>query len=153
MRWSEEMPTEPTRPSFDTIFTRLAWLMSQRSTCRRLKVGAVITSLDHRRVYAVGYNGNASGLGNDCDRHGEEAVGNCGCLHAEENAVINCDVSRSLEKVVYCTHLPCVMCAKRIVNLGGVKQVFFATDYRIRDSLPLLLSVNIEVNQIKVEGP
>lgn len=136
------------RPSFHDIFLKLAWLMSQRSTCRRLQVGAVITSVDHRRVYAVGYNGNASGLPNDCDRHGEEGIGNCGCLHAEENAVINCDVSRSLEKVVYCTHLPCAMCAKRIINLGGVKMVYYSTDYRIRDSIKILGAAGIVVAQL-----
>lgn len=68
------------RPSFHEIFMKLAWLMNERSTCRRLKVGCVITSVDHRRVYAVGYNGNASGLANDCDRVGEAAVGSCGCF-------------------------------------------------------------------------
>jgi dCMP deaminase len=136
------------RPSFHEIFIKLAWLMSQRSTCRRLQVGAVITSVDSRRVYAVGYNGNASGLANDCDRHGEAGVGNCGCLHAEENAVINCDVSRALPKIVYCTHLPCVMCAKRLVNLGGVETVYYATDYRIRDSIKILGAARINVEQL-----
>ncbi len=133
------------RPSFDSVFLRLAWLMSHRSTCRRLKVGAVVTSADHRRVYAVGYNGNASGLANDCDRHGEEAVGHCGCLHAEENAVINCDVARNLPKIVYVTHLPCAMCAKRITNLGGVRRLVYDADYRVRDSLDLLRLVGVEV--------
>lgn len=131
------------RPSFESIFLDFARRLAERSTCARLKVGAVVTSEDFRRVYAVGYNGNASGLANDCDRHGEEAVGNCGCLHAEENAVINCDVSRALPKIVFCTHLPCVMCAKRIVNLGGVKKVFFANDYRVRTSAEIFEKVGI----------
>jgi len=96
---------------------------------------------------AVGYNGNAAGCANDCDRHGEAAVGNCGCLHAEENAVINCDVTRSTRKIVFCTHLPCLMCAKRLINLGGVEHVYYDHDYRNHDSLDLLTSVKIEVEQ------
>lgn len=123
------------RPSFHRIYMDLAVSLSQRSTCARLSVGAVITSPDFRKVYAVGYNGNVAGGQNDCDRHGEEAVGNCGCLHAEENAVINCDTARHHEKIVFCTHLPCVMCAKRLINLGGVVQMFYKNDYRLKDSL------------------
>jgi dCMP deaminase len=98
-------------------------------------------------VLAVGYNGSASGLKNDCDRHGDEAVGNCGCLHAEENAVINTDVPRSTPKIVFCTNLPCVMCAKRLINLGGVVKVYYDRDYRIRDSLDLLTKSGIEFVQ------
>ena len=45
----------------------------------------MITSTDFRKVLAVGYNGNATGLANSCDR---DEAGNCGCLHSEENAVI-----------------------------------------------------------------
>lgn len=59
------------------------------------------------------------------------------CLHAEENAVINCDVPRATPKVVFCTHLPCPMCAKRIINLGGVEDVLYLNDYRRKDSLHL----------------
>lgn len=125
----------------------LAIKMSERSTCRRLKVGCTITSPDFRRVLSVGYNGGASGAKNDCDVIGEAAVGNCGCLHAEENAVINCDVPRQVAKVAFCTHLPCLMCAKRLINLGGVAQVYYLHDYRKRESLELLESVGIKIEQ------
>lgn len=125
------------RPSFHQICMNLAEQISQRSTCARMHVGCVIATPDFRKVLSWGYNGNVSKGKNDCDRHGEEAVGNCGCLHAEENAVINCDVPRSTEKIVFCTHLPCVMCAKRLINLGGVCEVYYRNDYRKRDSLQL----------------
>lgn len=71
-------------------------------------------------------------------------MGNCGCLHAEENAVINCDTARHHEKIVFCTHLPCVMCAKRLINLGGVKEVYYQTDYRKKDSLEIFEHHNIK---------
>ena len=83
MRWTLRAPA----PSADSRIAR-------RSTCTRLDVGTVITTTDYRKVLAVGYNGNASGLPNSCDR---DEPGNCGCLHSEENAVINCDApQRSL---------------------------------------------------------
>lgn len=129
---------------------RLAVTLAERSTCKRLKVGTVITSTDFRKVLAVGYNGNASGLHNGCDR---DEVGNCGCLHSEENAVINCDSPRSTEKVVFVTHLPCAMCAKRLINLGNVRRVLYAHDYRSRDSVDLFAQVGITVSQVKLAKP
>lgn len=129
---------------------RLAVTLAERSTCKRLKVGTVITSTDFRKVLAVGYNGNASGLHNGCDR---DEVGNCGCLHSEENAVINCDSPRSTEKVVFVTHLPCAMCAKRLINLGNVRRVLYAHDYRSRDSVDLFAQVGITVGQVKLSKP
>lgn len=139
------MTQERQRPSFQEIYLQLASTLAARSTCRRLQVGTVITSTDFRKVLAVGYNGNATGLHNGCDR---DEPGNCGCLHSEENAVINCDAPRQIEKLVFVTHLPCVQCAKRLINLGNVKTVYYGQDYRIKDSVELLSSVGIQVKQL-----
>ena len=133
------------RPTFQQIYLRLAKELSERSTCRRLRVGTVITSVDFRKVLAVGYNGNATGLPNQCDR---EEPGNCGCLHSEENAVINCDTPRHVDKLVFVTHLPCVACAKRLINLGNVQAVYYDQEYRIRDSVDLLQGVGIDVHHL-----
>jgi dCMP deaminase len=135
------------RPSFQEIYLNLAYTMAKRSTCQRLKVGTVITSTDFRKVLAVGYNGNASGLPNKCDR---EEQGNCGCLHSEENAVINCDSPRSVEKVAFVTHHPCPSCAKRLINLGNVKTVYFGADYRSSEAAALFAATGIEL--IKLPG-
>lgn len=137
------------RPAFEEIYLKLAQTLASRSTCKRLKVGTVITSTDFRKVLAVGYNGNASGLPNQCDR---DEVGNCGCLHSEENAVINCDSPRHIEKFVFVTHLPCSFCAKRLINLGNVKKVFYGEDYRNRDALALFETVGIEIAQVTLEN-
>ncbi|NDD91933.1 hypothetical protein EBZ37_07600 [bacterium] len=137
------------RPSFENIYLTLARTLSARSTCKRLQVGTVITTTDYRKVLAVGYNGNATGLHNGCDR---EEPGNCGCLHSEENAVINCDAPRATEKVVFVTHLPCVACAKRLINLGNVKKIFYIQDYRLKDSIEILKSVGIDVQQLELLG-
>jgi dCMP deaminase len=133
------------RPSFQEIYMDLAFTLARRSTCARLNVGTVITSTDFRKVLAVGYNGNATGLPNRCDR---DEAGNCGCLHSEENAVINCDSPRTIEKFGFVTHLPCSACAKRLINLGNVKKIYYAHDYRTRDSLALFETVGIAVEQL-----
>lgn len=133
------------RPSFEQVYMDFAHAIARRSSCKRLQVGTVITTPDFRKVLSIGYNGNAAGLKNGCDR---EEAGNCGCLHSEENAVINCDSPRHVEKIIFVTHLPCVMCAKRIINLGNVIKVIFHQEYRTRDSIALMRQVNIPLYQM-----
>lgn len=140
---------ERVRPSFQRIYMELAFMLAKRSTCHRLNVGTVITSTDFRRVLAVGYNGNASGLPNGCDR---EEAGNCGCLHSEENAVINCDSPRQTPKVVFVTHLPCVQCAKRLINLGGVEKVYYCENYRSCDSVEIFKRLSIQIEQLPMDS-
>jgi dCMP deaminase len=106
-----------------------AFQLSRRSTCKRLHVGAVVVSADYSRVYGIGYNGNAAGFPNCCDR---EEPGNCGCLHAEDNALLKTNDGPEIKKIMFLTHLPCAYCAKRIINKGGIQKVFFAQDYRIK---------------------
>lgn len=136
------------RPSFESVYMQFAKSIAARSSCKRLNVGSVITTTDFRKVLAIGYNGNASGLPNACDR---DEAGNCGCLHSEENAAINCDSPRYVEKFVFVTHLPCMQCAKRLINIGNVKKVFFDTDYRRRESVELFKQVNIELFRLEEE--
>ena len=100
-------------------------------------------------MLAVGYNGNASGLPNQCDT---QIPGQCGCLHSEENAAINCDSPRNVEKLVFVTHHPCVYCAKRLINLGNVKKVHYLHDYRNSSARELFEYVGIELKKIELDG-
>ncbi len=137
---------KPERPSFESVFMDFAKAIAERSSCKRLNVGTVVTSTDFRKVLSIGYNGNAAGLPNGCDR---DEPGNCGCLHSEENAAINCDSPRYVEKFIFVTHLPCSACAKRLINIGNVKKVFYLEDYRKREGITLLTSTGIEVFKIE----
>lgn len=144
------------RPSFHDIYMRLACLMSERSTCVRtnsagelMKVGAAIVSSDFRQVFAVGYNGNASGLPNGCD---STEPGKCGCIHAETNAVVSCTAARDEPKILFCTHLPCMACAKLIIQLGGVREVYYQQDYRLKDSLSTLTGAGIQMGHLSDGG-
>ena len=141
-------PVSQPRPTFEAIYMGLALSLAERSTCHRLKVGTVITSVDFRKVLAVGYNGNASGLPNGCDR--KDQPGNCGCLHSEENAVINCDSPRHIEKIVFVTHMPCALCAKRLINLGQVQKVYYHSEYRTSDARELLGAVGIALIPLRL---
>ncbi len=137
------------RPQFEEIYMDLAFSLARRSSCVRLNVGTVITSTDFRKVLAIGYNGNATGLPNCCDR---DVAGNCGCLHSEENAVINCDSPRFIEKLVFVTHMPCVACAKRLINLGNVKKIYYGREYRSQDALLLFDQVGIAYQHLPLES-
>ena len=136
------------RPGFQEIMLRMAQLVAQRSTCLRLQVGTVISSKDFRQVYSMGYNGNASGLPNASDNTGPEAVGNCGCCHAELNAIVNCSASREVEKLVFSTDSPCIMCAKYLINLGGVTAIYFLRPYRTQEAASLLERSNITLHHV-----
>ena len=134
------------RPPFEQLYMDFAVNLSKRSTCKRLSVGCVITSIDYSYVYGIGYNGNAKGLTNCCDR---DEPGNCGCLHSEENALLKVNVDNNTPKVAFCTHQPCAYCAKRFINKGGFKQIFYKFPYRKTEGLELLKQAGIEV--IKME--
>ncbi|RLA65266.1 MAG: hypothetical protein DRQ88_02995 [Epsilonproteobacteria bacterium] len=130
------------RIAFEEIYMKLAFDLAKRSTCIRLQVGAVIVSSDYSRVYGIGYNGNAAGLPNKCDT---STPGTCGCLHAEDNALLKTNGGPEVSKTVFVTHQPCAYCAKRMVNKGGVKKVFYCLPYRCRDGLDILEQTGIEV--------
>lgn len=133
------------RPNFEEIYMSLAESLAKRSTCQRLNVGTVVTTTDFRKVLSVGYNGNAQGLTNCCD---SEEPGKCGCIHSETNAIINCDTPRNIDKYIFVTHTPCIMCSKQIINLGNVKKVFYKNDYRDKSGQKLLNLVGIKTKKL-----
>jgi dCMP deaminase len=114
------------RPPREGIYIDFASHWAMRSTCKRLKVGAVITTNDLRQVIAVGYNGPAKGLGHARCRGNQP--GKCGCLHAEMNAIAQAD-SRIPEKTIFVTHFPCEICAQLIVQ-NNITRVYFKFPYR-----------------------
>lgn len=133
------------RPSWDDLYMNFANNLCSRSTCKRLRVGCVITSWDHNRVLAIGYNGNYARGPNVCD---SEEPGNCGCLHAEENAIIKLDYNDHNMKRLYSAVSPCKMCAKRIIN-AGISEVVYSELYRSNDGITLLQNNGITVIQHK----
>ena len=106
----------------------------------RLKVGAVVTTWDMRRVLAIGYNGPARGLPPEYIR---DTPGDSGCLHAEDNAICALD-STILTTIMFVTNLPCEMCAQRIVQAGIVKVVYLR-DYRVRTGLEVLQKCGVQI--------
>lgn len=94
----------------------------------KIKVGSIIITQDFREICALGYNGNYKGGPNARD---SLEIGQSGFLHSEENALMHlCKPFEIRENLILlCTHEPCPMCAKRIVN-SGIKNVLFKNEYR-----------------------
>lgn len=125
------------RPSWDEYFMDIARLVAKRSTCLRRQVGAVLVRDKH--ILSTGYNGAPSGLRHcleiGClrDMRGipsgtQQEI--CRGIHAEQNAIIQAALhgSSTQKATLYCTHQPCVLCAKMLIN-AGVERVVFAGDY------------------------
>lgn len=134
------------RLSWDEYFMKIADLVSQRSTCLRRQVGCVVVR--DKRILATGYNGAPSGL-KHCEDVGclrnklkipsGERQELCRALHAEQNAIIQAaQMGVSLkDSVLYCTHQPCVLCAKMLIN-AGINKIIFKGDYPDKLALSML---------------
>lgn len=125
------------RPTNDEYFMQMAILASQRSTCLRRKVGAVIVK--DKRVLSTGYNGSPKGT-EHCEKKGcirqqmNIPSGTrhelCRGVHAEQNAVIQAAYFGISIKdaTIYTTTFPCSMCAKILIN-AGIKEIVYTTGY------------------------
>jgi dCMP deaminase len=102
------------------------------------KIGAVIVR--NKRIVTTGYNGAPAGI-KTCVERGEclrqklgIASGTraelCYAVHAEQNAIIQAArLGSSIDgATLYCTHQPCVLCAKMIVN-AGIRRVVYREGY------------------------
>jgi dCMP deaminase len=144
-----------TRPDNDTYFMNIAKAVSERATCKRHKVGCVIVDNTNRQI-SQGYNGAPSGLDHcldiGCIRDKEnipsgEKQEYCWGAHAEQNALIQAEDRDKLNgATLYCTHTPCLMCLKMLLN-AKIKRVVHGGQYPVTDLAWKL----IEQSKIKFE--
>jgi len=131
------MKDKVSRLGADEYFLKIASVVAERSTCLRHHMGAVAVKDKH--ILTTGYNGAAAGL-KDCLELGCLRNANnipsgtrteiCRAIHAEQNVIIQAALHGiSLEGcTIYCTHTPCVLCAKMMIN-ARVKRVVIFTKY------------------------
>jgi dCMP deaminase len=125
---------------WDKRFMELAKTIGTWSSCyqENRKIGAVIVL--NKRILTTGYNGAPAGV-TSCVERGEcmrrkmnipsgtrQEI--CYAIHAEQNAIIQAaKLGVSIEgATMYCTHQPCVICAKMIVN-SGIARVVYGEGY------------------------
>ncbi len=125
------------RPDWDHYFMQIASVVATRSTCMRRQVGALLVL--NKRILSTGYNGTPSGLSHcrevGCLREELKVPSGerhelCRGLHAEQNAIIQAAIHGVAIKgsVLYCTHYPCAVCAKMLVN-AGVGNIILEDNY------------------------
>ncbi len=116
----------------DAYLMKIAEIVSQRSTCVKRNVGAVLVKENH--IISTGYNGAPSGLKHctldTCVRKDIESGIKpelCRGVHAEINCIIQAAIHGTSIKgdiTLYCTTFPCMACLKLIINAGIQKLVY-----------------------------
>ena len=141
---------------WDKRFMEMAHHVADWSSCyqENRHVGAVIVK--DKRILTTGYNGAGSGI-TSCKDRGEclrrkldipsgtrQEI--CYAVHAEQNAIIQ--AARTGISVdgatLYCTHQPCVICAKMIIN-SGIKKVIFDEGYPDGFSIQMFEEAGVKI--------
>ena len=135
------------KKKFIDYFMSIADLTAKLSYAKRLNVGAVIVK--GNKVLATGYNGMPTGWENVCESEVEGTlVTKPEVLHAETNAIAK--VAQSTESsegsTMFCTHAPCIDCAKLIYQ-SGINTLYFKEHYRSNDGLTFLIQGGVHVHQ------
>lgn len=147
------MNEENKRVSWDAYFMEITKVIAKRSTCLKRNVGAVIVR--DKRVLSTGYNGAPKGLAHcavvGCIRKEMNIPSGqrhelCRGLHAEQNAIIQAAWHgvKIEGSTLYCTHQPCVICVKMMIN-AGIKRVVFEGDYPDDLASNMLIESGLEI--------
>ena len=142
-------------------FMNITYLVSERSTCTRSRVGAV--AVKDKRILATGYNGAPAGVPHclvvGCLR---EQLGIpsgqrheiCRGLHAEQNVIIQAAVHgiNIQGAELYCTTHPCVLCSKMLINCG-IRRIYYAEDYPDDLATAMLREAGVTVEQFPFTPP
>ena len=117
--------------------------LAELSTCKRNQCGAIILPFDCTSVRSIGYNGPPRGVRNDSCT---EVEGDCGCVHAETNAVIKFGyIEDRRPHILYSTTAPCKSCASLILNCPPIETVIYSTRYRNDLGIELLFNHGVRV--------
>jgi len=141
------------RPSWESYFMDITKLVAKRSTCLRRAVGAVIVK--DKRVLTTGYNGAPSGIRHCLDvgclrEQMKVASGErhelCRGIHAEQNAIIQAAFHGVSIRgaTLFCTNLPCSICAKMLIN-AGIVQIIYLDGYADPMSKELLTEAGVSM--------
>jgi dCMP deaminase len=136
------------KPKFIDYFMNVAELTATLSYAKRLQVGAVIVK--GNQTIGTGYNGMPTDWENTCEITQEDGTLKTKpeVLHAETNAIAK--VAQSTESsqgaTLFCTHAPCIDCAKLIYQ-SGIETVYYKETYRSEDGLNFLRKSGINVHR------
>jgi dCMP deaminase len=148
-------------------FMDTATRFADLSSAVRLKVGAVIVK--DNRIISIGYNGMPSGWSNECETKiycddGDwkeqllpkesnqwmtyKLVTKDEVIHAEANAILKLarDGESGNGSSLFCTHAPCIHCAK-LIHGAGISKVYYRNTYRDDLGLQFLEKCKIDIEK------
>jgi dCMP deaminase len=160
---------------YDKIMMKTAFNWAEMSSCKRKKVGAILSSPEGR-ILATGYNGTIKGQDNNCeekikcpecdngykiltetakiscvncDKTGGITKTKTEVLHAEQNLITYCarEGISMKNNIVYATLSPCITCAKLLAQTG-IKEFIYSEEYKDISGLELLKKASIKVRQL-----
>jgi dCMP deaminase len=166
---------------FEQLYMDIAQRMAEMSRARRLKVGAVIVrddrilsmgyngtpagwdnNCEHEQTQESSIYDNLHSMADqgwqfihsDQGNHWLKLTTRAEVLHAESNAISK--LARSTESgegaTMFCTHTPCMECAKLIYQ-SGINRVYFGRKYRSTDGIDFLTRCGVEVKQVVTAIP
>jgi dCMP deaminase len=143
---------------WDQRFMELVEVVAGWSSCYQpnRQIGAVIVR--NKRILTTGYNGAPAGIPS-CKEKGEcmrrklgipsgQQGQLCYAIHAEQNAIIQAArMGISIEgATLYCTHQPCSICARLIVN-AGISRIVYRNPYPDEFTLTIIRESGILLEQ------
>ncbi len=146
------------RDDATTYFSKIAALVSTRSTCIKQHVGAILVKDMH--IISTGYNGAPRGVSHcskkTCLRQSLTSLQNahlCRGVHAEQNAIIQAAIHGTSTKgaTLYTTHFPCMSCTKIIIN-AGISEIVYLKDYDMENGvkMDLLREAGIKFGKVVI---
>ena len=147
---------------WDSRFMQMAHVIAGWTSCFMpgRSIGCVIVK--DKRIMTTGDNGAPAGL-KTCRERGEclrrkmgIASGTraevCYAIHAEQNAIIQAaKLGISIDgATLYCTHQPCSVCARIIIN-AGIRRVVYQEGYPDTFTLDLFAETGVQLERFDPE--
>lgn len=143
------------KPKFIDYYMKVAELTSTLSYAKRLQVGSVIVK--GNKILATGFNGMPSGWDNECEtveiveideKFSKQLVTKQEVLHSETNAIakVSASTESSEGAAMFCTHAPCINCAKLIYQ-SGINSLYYRNTYRDTSGIEFLEKSGVVVTK------
>lgn len=158
------------KQKFVDYYMKIAEATAELSVAVRLKVGSIVVK--NNSIISYGYNGTPTGWDNSCENvetcydvrdtlHRDDWTYNEATkqytrlktkpevLHSEANSLMK--IAKSNESSdgasLFCTHAPCLDCAK-LIHQAGINSIYYRNAYRSTDGIEFLEKSGVNVSQI-----
>jgi len=146
------------RISKDEYFMKITEVVSQRSTCIKRHVGAILVKDSH--IISTGYNGTPAGFKHctkeTCVRqnlNSGEKPELCRGVHSEINCIVQAAIHGTSiigDTTLYSTTFPCMNCLKLIIN-ARIKRLVYKEGYNMENKVKeeLVRESNLIIEKFK----